>query len=169
MHYLEARGQRLVALEPDEATLRSLAEQAGYSCEVQAYDRQVVLRLSPSNPQESFVLFDAADPANLGWFSRCQFYADGLSGKVLQTPFTLANSRVGGRVQSNSLQVALLTELPASFTLPGHQNVSEQVIYSLLFNLLTALRENGVAVCGRGSVEPLTGSRRARQTQPRLS
>lgn len=169
MHYVEARGQRLVALEPDEATLRSLAEQAGYSCEIREYDRQVVLALHPSNPQDPLVLFDAADPANLGWFSRCQFYADGLSGKVLQTPFTLSNSRSGGRVRPDSIQVAVTTELPASYTLPGKQNVSEQVVYSLLFNLLTALRENGVAVCGKGSVEPLTGSRTARQTKLRLS
>jgi hypothetical protein len=168
MHYVEARGQRLVALEPDEATLRSLAEQAGYSCEISEFDRQVVMELSPSNPLEPFVLFDAADPANLGWFSRCQFYADGLSGKVLQTPFTLANSRTDGHVQSDTLRVVVSTELPASFTLPGRQSVSEQVIYSLLFNLLTALRENGVAVCGRGSIEPLTGNRSARQTQLRL-
>ncbi len=165
MHYVEARGQKFVALEPDHATLRSLSEQAGFVCEIAELDRQLVLELRPSNPQQPFVLFDAADPVNLGWFSRCQFYADGLSGKVLQTPLTISNIREDGRVRPDRLRVSLSTELPAGFTLPGGQTVSEQVVYSLLFNLLTALHENGVAVCGRGSVEALTGNRSARQTQ----
>ena len=43
--------------------------------------------------QSPLLLFDAADPANLGWFSRCQFYVDGASGAVLQTPIQLANQR----------------------------------------------------------------------------
>ena len=34
-------------------------------------------------------------------------------------------------------------------------------------DFLTALRENGVAVCGRGSVEPLTGNRSVRQPRRR--
>lgn len=167
MHYVEARGQRLVALEPDQATLHSLAEQAGYLCEIEESERQIVLELSPANSQEPLVLFDASDPANLGWFSRCQFYVDGLSGRILQTPLTLSNIRIGKRVQPDRIQVALSTELPANFLLPGRRNVSEQVIYSLLFNLLTALRENGVAVCGKGSVEPLTGNRSVKKTKSR--
>ena len=167
MHYVEARGRRLVALEPDHATLCSLSEQAGFSCVLEDRDRQIVLDLSLSNSPDPFVLFDAADPANLGWFSRCQFYVDGLSGRVLQTPLTIANSRVGGRVQPDRLHVSLSTELPATYLLPGRQSVNEQVVYSLLFNFLTALRENGVAVCGRGSVEPLTGNRSVRQPRRR--
>ena len=39
------------------------------------------------------LLFDAADPANLGWFSRCQFYLDCRTGSVMQTPLTVANKR----------------------------------------------------------------------------
>jgi hypothetical protein len=167
MQYVEARGRRLVTLEPDHATLRSLSEQAGLSCVLEVLDRQVVLDLSLQNALEPFVLFDAADPANLGWFSRCQFYVDGLSGRVLQTPLTISNGRARGRVQPDRLQVSLSTELPATYLLPGRQSVNEQVVYSLLFNFLTALRENGVAVCGRGSVEPLTGNRSLRQPRRR--
>lgn len=167
MQYVEARGRRLVTLEPDHATLRSLSEQAGFSCLLEVLDRQVVLDLGLENTTEPFVLFDAADPANLGWFSRCQFYVDGLSGRVLQTPLTISNGRVKGRVQPDRLQVSLSTELPATYLLPGRQSVNEQVVYSLLFNFLTALRENGVAVCGRGSVEPLTGNRSVRQPRRR--
>jgi hypothetical protein len=167
MHYVEARGRRLVALEPDHATLRSLSAQAGFSCSLEVLDRQIVLDLTLENSLEPFVLFDAADPANLGWFSRCQFYVDGLSGRVLQTPLTISNGRVKGRVQPDRLQVSLSTELPATYLLPGRQSVNEQVVYSLLFNFLTALRENGVAVCGKGSVEPLTGNRNVRQPRRR--
>jgi hypothetical protein len=167
MQFVEARGRRLVALEPDHATLRSLSEQAGFSCELEERDRQIVLDLGLETPGESFVLFDAADPANLGWFSRCQFYVDGLSGRVLQTPLTISNGRVQGRIRPDRLRVSLSTELPATYLLPGRQSVNEQVVYSLLFNFLTALRENGVAVCGRGSVEPLTGNRSARQPRRR--
>ncbi|MCB1021979.1 MAG: hypothetical protein KDC27_18745, partial [Acidobacteria bacterium] len=108
--------------------------------------------------------------SNLGWFSRCQFYVDGLTGAVLQTPLTVANCiEDDGRPALDRIRIALSTELPAGFRLPGRQNVSEQVVYALLYNLLTALRENGVAVCGNGSVRPLAGapkrldSRRGRQ------
>src|SRR5690606_12567044 len=167
MHYVEARGRRLVTLEPDHATLRSLSEQAGFTCAIEDRDRQIVLDLGLENSSEPFVLFDAADPANLGWFSRCQFYVDGLSGRVLQTPLTISNGRAHGRIQPDRLRVSLSTELPATYLLPGRQSVNEQVVYSLLFNFLTALRENGVAACGRGSVEPLTGNRRVRQTRRR--
>jgi hypothetical protein len=167
MQYVEARGRRLVTLEPDHATLRSLSAQAGFTCALGVLDRQIVLDLSLENSLEPFVLFDAADPANLGWFSRCQFYVDGLSGRVLQTPLTISNGRVKGRVQPDRLQVSLSTELPATYLLPGRQSVNEQVVYSLLFNFLTALRENGVAVCGRGSVEPLTGNRNVRPPRRR--
>ena len=104
------------------------------------------------------LLFDAADPSNLGWFSRCQFYVDGRSGSVMQTPITLANRRDrGGRVYPNSVRLSIAKELPASFRLPGKQALNEQVFYHLFLNFLRALIENGVAVCGGGSVQPLAG------------
>jgi len=37
--------------------------------------------------------------------------------------------------------------------------VSEQVIYGLLFSLLSAMLQAGVAVCGRGVFRPLHGRR----------
>ena len=157
MRYLQAGEQRLVALEPDEEVLRSLVSQAGYECEIQERARQIVLDVTPS-AGERLLLFDAADPANLGWFSRAQFYVDGLSGRVLQTPLTLANYRQGGQVRQDRLRISLSTELPAGFRLPGKQDLSEQVVYALLFNLLAALKENGVAVCGKGSVAPIASA-----------
>jgi len=103
-------------------------------------------------------LFDAADPANLGWFSRCQFYIDGRSGGVMQTPISLANKRDrGGKAQPYSVRVNIAKELPASFRLPGKQPLTEQVLYALLFNFLSALMKTGVAVCGGTAVQALAG------------
>ena len=102
--------------------------------------------------------FDAADPANLGWFSRCQFYIDGRSGGVMQTPISLANKRDrGGKPQPYSVRVNIAKELPASFRLPGKQPLTEQVLYALLFNFLSALMKTGVAVCGGTAVQALAG------------
>ena len=170
MRYLQAGDRQLVALEPNHDVIRNLVQQAGFECSIEETSRQFVLEVKPAAEGESILLFDAAEPSNLGWFSRCQFYINGLTGWVLQTPLAVANCRdAAGRIDAGRLRVALSTELPAGFRLPGRQAVSEQVVYALLYNLLTALRETGVAVCGKGSVEPLVGpprrmdSRRGRQ------
>ncbi len=56
------------------------------------------------------------------------------------------------------LKVALSRELPVSFRLPGKQPLTEQVLYALFFNFLSALLKTGVAVCGgAGVIEPLAG------------
>src|SRR5262249_57426876 len=104
------------------------------------------------------LLFDAADPSNLGWFSRCQFYVDGRTGAVMQTPITLANKfDRGGKPQRNAVRLSISKELPASYRLPGKQPLTEQVLYALLFNFLNALMKTGVAVCGGSAVQALTG------------
>jgi hypothetical protein len=158
MRYLEAGGRQLVELEPDHDTIRNLVRQAGFECSIQAGARHLILEVWPAGEQDSLLLFNAAEPSNLGWFSRCQFYVDGMTGAVLQTPLTLANCFRDGRLAQDRLRVAVSTELPAKFRLPGRQSLSEQVVYALLFNLLNALRETGVAVCGQGSVVPLAGA-----------
>jgi hypothetical protein len=160
MRYLQAGGRQLVELEPDHDVIRNLVQQAGFECSIEESARQLILEVTPAAEGDSLLLFDAAQPSNLGWFSRCQFYVDGLTGAVLQTPLTVANCMDKGKPVSNRMRIALSTELPAGFRLPGRQNLSEQVVYALLYNLLTALRENGVAVCGRGSVLPLAGAPR---------
>jgi hypothetical protein len=104
------------------------------------------------------LLFDAADPGNLGWFSRCQFYVDGTSGAVLQTPLSLANQRDRhGRTLPYSVRIQVMKELPGTFRMPGRQPVNEQVIYAVLYNLLNALLNTGVGVCGGPIVKPLAG------------
>ncbi len=116
------------------------------------------LDLTARDRQSPLLLFDAADPANLGWFSRCQFYVEGRTGAVMQTPISLANKHDrGGRVQRHAVKISIAKELPASFRLPGKQPLTEQVFYHLLFNFLKALTETGVALCGSGAVRALAG------------
>ena len=136
----------------------NVARQAGFETRTKDSQRSIQLDLSAPGRQAPLLLFDAADPANLGWFSRCQFYVDGRSGLVMQTPMNLANKRDrGGKTNRNSVRLAISKELPATFRLPGNQPLTEQVFYHLFLNFLNALTKNGVAVCGAGSIQPLAG------------
>lgn len=158
MRFLQAGEQQLVALDPDEETIQQLIQQAGFKGEITHEERRIVLEVRAQDSNEPLLLFDACDSANLGWFSRCQFYVDGNSGVVLQTPLLLANCYDGGELARGRVRVSLATELPAGFRLPGRQNLSEQVIYTLLYNLLGSLRDSGVAICGGTGVRPLAGA-----------
>jgi hypothetical protein len=120
--------------------------------------RSLVLELSAENRETPLLLFDASDPANLGWFSRCQFYIDGRTGSVMQTPMAVANKRDrNGRTVANSLRMRISKELPGTFRLPGRQPMTEQVLYAMLNNFLQALIRTGVAICGGDVVQPLAG------------
>ncbi len=162
MRYLQAGEQQLVALDPDNGTLQQLVQQAGYSCTIAVERRRVSLEVTAKELNGSLLLFDASDPANVGWFSRCQFYVDSVSGVVLQTPLVLANCYDGNELARDRLRVSMATELPAGFRLPGRRGLTEQVVYALMYNLLTALRETGVALCGPAGLRPLAGSGRGR-------
>jgi hypothetical protein len=158
MQVLQAGQHKLIYLELQTEMVASIARQAGFEAKAKDTVRAIQLDLTTPSRQGPLLLFDAADPANLGWFSRCQFYVDGRSGSVMQTPMTLANRRDrGGRPHPNSVRLSIAKELPASFRLPGKQALNEQVFYHLFLNFLRALIENGVAVCGGGSVQPLAG------------
>ncbi len=158
MQVLQAGQHKLILLELDLDLVVNVAKQAGFEVKAEDTPRAMLLDLTAPGRQAPLLLFDASDPANLGWFSRCQFYVEGRSGAVMQTPMSVANQRDrSGHVQPNALRVRVAKELPSSFRLPGKQTVTEQVIYALLFNLLTALLKTGVAVCGTGSVQPLAG------------
>jgi len=158
MQIVQAGTHQLLALEMEPDSLRQVASEAGFSCEVEDSERAVTLDLQAPDRETPLLLFDASDPANTGWFSRCQFYVDGRTGAVLQTPFTVANRREsGGRPSPRGVRVQIRKELPAHFRLPGHQPVSERVVYTVLFNFLQSLLEIGVGVCGKGSVTPLSG------------
>jgi hypothetical protein len=158
MQLLQAGSHKFILLEFDADLISNLIRQAGYEFKLEDYNRHLVIELTAPERESPLLLFDAADPGNLGWFSRCQFYIDGSTGMVLQTPIRVANQRDRfGEILPNAVRLQLAKELPSDFRLPGKQPVNEQVVYALLFNLLTAMAQVGVAVCGGGIVRPLAG------------
>ena len=165
MQVLKAGPHKLLLLELDTEFLENIARQAGFEFRIEEQSRSVVIDLNAEGRQAPLLLFDAADPANLGWFSRCQFYVDGLSGSVLQTPIQLANQRdPKGRALPHSVRLQINKELPASFRLPNKAPVTEQMVYHVLYNFLNALLNTGVGVCGGNVVRALAG-----RTEPQAS
>jgi hypothetical protein len=158
MQVLNAGDDKLLLLELDPEFIENIAKQAGFEFKLDDQSRRVILDLNAEGRQAPLLLFDAADPANLGWFSRCQFYVDGLSGAVLQTPIQLANQRDrSGRAMPHAIRLQINKELPATFRLPNKAPVTEQMVYSVLYNFLNALLNTGVGVCGTAVVKPLAG------------
>ncbi len=159
MQVLQAGKHKFLLLELDAELVSNVVQQAGFRAQIQETERGLILDLdAPQDREAPLLLFDAADPGNLGWFSRCQFYIDGHTGAVLQTPISLANRKDGsGRPLPNAVRLQISKELPINFRLPGKQPVNEKLVYSVLFNLLNALLNTGVGVCGSGVVKPLAG------------
>ncbi len=158
MHVLEAGLHKFLYLELDPEFVANIAQQAGFEHKVDNQQRVLSLDVLAPDRQAPLLLFDAADPGNLGWFSRCQFYVDGRNGAVLQTPLSLANQRDrAGRILQQAVRIQIAKELPGTFRMPGRQPVTEQVVYAILFNLMNALLNTGVGVCGNGVVKPLAG------------
>jgi hypothetical protein len=158
MQVLQAGEHKFLLLELDPEFVANIAKQAGFEYRIEENARSMSLELLAPDRQAPLLLFDAADPGNLGWFSRCQFYVDGRTGGVLQTPIMVANQKDrSGRTLPNALRVQVFKELPTSFRLPGKQPVTEQLVYAVLYNLLNALMNTGVGVCGGPIVKPLAG------------
>jgi hypothetical protein len=158
MQLFQAGGSQLLLLELDHELLIQGAREAGYDCEAEETPRSVLLRLTSPEDEGPLLLFDASDPANTGWFSRCYFYVDGLTGDVLQTPFTVANQTdKNGKLNTRAISIQIRKELPLHFRLPGRQMASEKVVYAVLFNFLNALRNVGVGLCAPKVVRPLAG------------
>ncbi len=158
MQVLQAGQHKLLYLELQPEIVTGVARQAGFDTKAKDGPRSLHLDLSTPEREGPLLLFDAADPANLGWFSRCQFYVDGRTGIVMQTPMILANKRDrGGRPLRNSVRLSISKELPVDFRLPGKQPLTEQLFYLLLANFLGALTKTGVALCGAGVVQALAG------------
>ncbi len=155
---VQAGNHQLIALELEADLVARIARHAGFACKVSDTTRGLTVELTAESRQGPLLLFDAADSTNLGWFSRCQFYVDGHTGAVLQTPMRLGNRRdARGKPLSNSVRLQIDKELPASFRMAGRQQVSEQAVYSVFANFLAALVQTGVAVCGGTLVKPLAG------------
>jgi hypothetical protein len=158
MQVLQAGEHKFLLLELDPDLVANIAKQAGFESRIDDSKRTLSVDLLAAGRQAPLLLFDAADPGNLGWFSRCQFYVDGKTGSVLQTPIWLANQKDrSGRMLPGSIRLQIAKELPATFRLPGKQPVTEQLIYTVLNNLLNALLNIGVGVCGGSIVKPLAG------------
>jgi hypothetical protein len=158
MQVLQAGQHKWIFLELEGDLVSNIAKREGFDAKLKDSSRNMILELTAQGRQAPLLLFDAADPANLGWFSRCTFYVDGRSGSVMQTPMTVGNKRDrGGKAQHNSVRLTISKELPATFRLPGKQPINEQVFYHLLTNFLQALTKSGVAVCGGPGVQPLAG------------
>ena len=158
MQVLEAGPDKYLLLEIDPEFVGNIAKQAGFEYKIDDRGRVMSIELMAQDRQAPLLLFDAADPGNLGWFSRCQFYVDGKNGAILQTPLSLANSKDrSGRALPHAVKLQIAKELPGTFRMPGRQPVSEQVVYAVLFNLLNALLNTGVGVCGGPTVKPLAG------------
>lgn len=158
MQVVHAGRDKYILLELDGNVLLDVARQAGFQCQVEDLKRALAMELSALGRKAPLLLFDAADPGNLGWFSRCQFYVDGQTGAVLQTPLILGNrTDRSGRLLRNAVRVQVLKELPVKFRLPGRQPVTEQMVYALVYNFLHALLNVGVGVCGGPVVKPLAG------------
>lgn len=158
MQVLKAGRHKLLLLELDLEFIENIARQAGFEFRMEDESRRVLLDLNAEGRQSPLLLFDAADPANLGWFSRCQFYVDGNSGSVLQTPIQLANQRDrAGRALPYAIRLQINKELPTNFRMPNKAPVTEQMVYHVLYNFLNALLNTGVGVCGGSVIQPLAG------------
>jgi hypothetical protein len=158
MQVIQAGKHKYLYLELDNEVVRGIATQLGFELKVEDDARRLRLDLTASGRQAPLLLFDAADPRNLGWFSRCQFYVDGSSGSVLQTPLSVANQKdLRGSPVANAIRLQISKELPADFRLPGKQPVNEQMVYSVLNSFLDALLNKGVAVCGGSAIRALAG------------
>jgi hypothetical protein len=158
MQVLQAGPHKLILLELDLDRVISIAKQAGFEVKCEDTPRSLILDLNAPGRQAPLLLFDAADQANLGWFSRCQYYVEGRTGVIMQTPITLANQRDrAGKPIPDSVRLRIAKELPSTFHLPGKQAVTEQIVYALLLSVLSALTKTGIAVCGGPVVQPLAG------------
>lgn len=167
MQLLHAGTHQFLLLELESDLLKQGAAEMGFGCEVEDHGRIVTLDLDAPERESPLLLFDASDPGNTGWFSRCQFYVDGRTGTVLQTPFLLANRKErGGRASKKSVRLQIRKELPVHFKLPGRQPVNEKTTYSVLFNFLNALQNVGVGLCGGTLLAPLAGRADAPSASP---
>jgi hypothetical protein len=158
MQVLQAGEEKYVLLELESETMETIAGQVGFAASLEESSRSWQMTISAPDRTGPLLLFDAADPGNLGWFSRCQFYVDGASGSVLQTPIALSNIYdKKGNLVPYAMRVHIAKELPVRFKLPGRVGVSEQVMYQVLYNFLHALQNTGVGLCGGPSVKALAG------------
>jgi len=108
MQVLEAGQNKYLLLELDPESIGTIARQAGFDFKIDDRGRVMSLDLSITDRQAPLLLFDAADPGNLGWFSRCQFYVDGPTSGTARA--ALFRTRCVCRLRKNC---------PAAFACPA--------------------------------------------------
>ena len=86
MQLLQAGKHRLLLLEYDTEQLAQICQQAGFAVSIEETSLALTLDLTATERQVPLLVFDAAEPANLGWFSRCQFYIDGAKNAWIVKP-----------------------------------------------------------------------------------
>src|SRR5258705_6110107 len=112
MQVLQAGQHKLILLELDLELVINIARQAGFEVKSEDTARSLVLELNATGRQAPLLLFDAADQANLGWFSRCQYYVEGRTGVIMQTPITLAHQRDRhGRAIPDAIRLPIAKEM----------------------------------------------------------
>src|SRR5260370_30709150 len=132
MKVRDVGSNKYLLLELYPEFIGNIARQAGFQFKIDDQRRVLSIELAATDRQAPLLLFDAADPGNLGWFSRCQFYVHGTSGAVLQTPLSLANQRdKAGRAMPHAVRLQIAQQLPGSFRIPRRHPVHAQGIYAV--------------------------------------
>lgn len=73
MQVLSAGDHKFLLLELDPELVASIAKQAGFEYRIDDTDRALYIDLAAAGRQAPLLLFDAADPGNLGWFRAASF------------------------------------------------------------------------------------------------
>jgi hypothetical protein len=153
MQVLQSGQHKWIFLELEGELVSNIAKREGFDAKLKDSSRNMVLELTAQGRQAPLLLFDASDPANLGWFSRCTFYVDGRSGAVMQTPMTVGNKRDrGGKARMKFRPPDHPGELPASFR---RRKVAHRTGFHHLLTVLQARQERRSAVVALA--QPLAG------------
>jgi hypothetical protein len=77
MQVLHAGEQKLLLLELNPEFVANIAKQAGFEYRIEENVRSMSLKFLVPDREVPLLLFDAADPGNLCWFTCGRFYVDG--------------------------------------------------------------------------------------------
>jgi len=139
---------KLLLLELDLDLVTTIAKQAGFEVKSEDTARSLVLDLNATGRQAPLLLFDAADQAKPRLFSRCQYYVEGRTGVIMQTPITLAISATATDARFPTQSPENRKRIALQFSAARKAGHHEQIIYALLQSVLGALTKTGIAVCG---------------------
>ena len=141
---------KLLLLELDREFIENIARQAGFEFRFEEESRRVLLDLNAETRQAPAAAVRrrrSPAPTSVGFRAASSMWM-ALAAPVLQTPIQLASQRDrSGRALPYSVRLQINKELPASFRLPNKAPVTEQTVYSVLFNFLNALLNTGVPEC----------------------